>query len=367
VGEGEVRVNARFDKGNTAYVGSTYVLTTADTQSNGNIIVAPGNLMGTIEGNVKDRFGYDLAHASVFMYFGGGNSKRVFTDENGNYNFDDIPANVTLQLSASGRSYRSDQSAVNLAVGEHRTVNFILDDAGSPTLTAPQNITATAYTSEPDATRGLSTSALDWVKKNLGRAKAGGKLTVSKKTRVRSDINVEVELNWDVDQFPDLFGFGVYRSTSSNVSPTSWDFIFEPLGASYLDAGLQPNANYYYSLTTASANFPDNPNVTESDFSPVVSAQTLERIHTTSYNSGTSKFQYTTTSGATSYVVYLFDEFPGVNTTSVWNNAGSPSATGSVTYTGPALQAGHTYYWFVVGSANSGASRTISQIDTLLP
>lgn len=367
VGDGEVRVRARINKNGTYYAGSTSVLTTPDVQSNGNIIVAPETLMARVQGNVKDRAGYDLAHASVFAYFGGSNSKRVFTDDEGNFEFDDLPANVTMTISASGRTFRSDQSDVNLAVGELRQLNFVLDDAGSPSLTAPQNITATAYTSEPVATRGSSAAALDWVKQNVGKPHKGRSVTVSKKSRLRDDVNVEVELNWDVDQFPDLFGYGVYRSTSINQSPTSWDFVFDPLGATYLDAGLEPLTDYYYSLTTASANFPDNPNVTESDFSAVVSARTLERVYTSGYNFGTNKFLYTVNSGAESYVVYLFNVFPGVNATSVWNNSGSPSTTGSVTYTGPALQSGHTYYWFVVGTADGGASRTISQIETLKP
>ncbi len=367
VGDGEVRVNARINKSGSVYSGSTYVLTSADTQSNGNIIVSPESLMGSVTGNVQDRSGFDLAHASVFAYFGGGNSKRVFTDENGDYEFDDLPANFTLQIAASGRTYRSDQTTVNLSVGEQRAVDFVLDDAGNPTLTPPQNIFATAYTSEPVATRGASSAALDWVKKNLRRGGQGRSVTVSKKGRIRNDVNVEVELDWDVDQFPDLFGYGVYRSTSTSVSPSSWDFVYDPLGASYLDAGLEPLSHYYYSLTTASANFPDDPGVTESDFSAVVGAYTLERIYTSGYNFSTHRFQYTANSGASQYVVYLFDTFPGVNTSSIWSNSASPSATSTVTYTGPTLQSGHTYYWFVVGMADGGASRTISQIDTLLP
>ncbi|MBX3111277.1 MAG: carboxypeptidase regulatory-like domain-containing protein [Fimbriimonadaceae bacterium] len=367
VGDGEVRVYARVNKGGTWYAGSTSVLTTPDVQSNGNIIVAPEAVMARVQGNVQDRSGYNLAHASVFAYFGGSNSKRVFTDEDGNFEFDDLPANTSMKISASGRTFRSDQAIVNLSVGEVRQLNFILDDAGSPDLTPPQNITATAYTSEPVATRGASSTALDWVKNHVAKQRKGRTVTVSKRGRLRSDVNVEVELNWDVDQFPDLFGYGVYRSTSVTQSPTSWDFVFDPLGATYLDAGLEPLSDYYYSLTTASAWFPDDPYVTESDFSPVVGARTLERVYTSGFNFSTNKFQYTVNSGATSYVVYLFDTFPSVNTTAKWHNESSPSTTGSVTYTGPALQSGRTYYWFVEGRADGGASRTISQIEALQP
>lgn len=363
---GYVLLEASYTKNGTVYRGSTIAYNASNSQTTSvGLMVAPETQLSSIEGIVTDSSGAPLQDASVFLYnSNGGVSKRAITGDDGTYFMNDVPSGVTFTISATGQTYRSDQFSLVTSTGSTRVVDFVLRDGGMPVLAAPTNLSSITYVSHPDATRGLNVAdPLQWVKARS--AKPGSKsVTVKPKSRIRTDINVEAQLDWLSNNTTETQGFGIYRSLGTTTNPTGYDYLYDPLATTFFDAGLQPNSTYSYGVTITSSWFPDVPSRTESDLSNVVQARTLERLSIGSYSASTKRFSWGGSSGATSFVVYLFDEFPAVDAVQVWDNESAPSGGTSVTYNGPSLQSGRTYYWFVMGSANGGASRTISQVGS---
>ena len=81
---------------------------------------------------------------------------------------------------------------------------------------------------------------------------------------------------------------------------------------------------------------------------------------------GPLTFRWLSGSGSADYSVFLFDEFPGVLVSDIWNDYNTPSFGSSKVYDGPALQSGRTYWYYVVGTANAEDSITISQVDAFI-
>ncbi|MBS1724006.1 MAG: carboxypeptidase regulatory-like domain-containing protein [Armatimonadetes bacterium] len=360
-GNGAVEVTASLSRNGVQYRGraTAFDYVNERTQSV-NIIVGPVNELGSISGNVQDRFGNALQDASVFAYNGAGSSVRVFSDENGDYQFRDLVGGVTYTVLAGGQGFRSDSTQIILGTSDSRTANFVLDDPGLPNLQPPQNVFATSWVSPSDATRLPKGSPYDAIKKLIDPKYKGHKQ--GKASRAPSGMQVEVDLEWDEQRFPDLLGYGIYRAASSNGALTGVDFLPEPLAAFYVDMDVQPNTTYSHCLTTISAAFPDFPDQTESDLSTRVVSQTLDKLNLSNPTLNPLTFRWQSGSGADSFVVFVFDEFPGIGVDSIWNNSGNRATGTSATYTGPPLTAGQTYYYVVVGLANNDDSRTISQI-----
>ena len=58
--------------------------------------------------------------------------------------------------------------------------------------------------------------------------------------------------------------------------------------------------------------------------------------------------------GATSYALFLFDQYPDIGVQDIWDNANHHSVGTSFTYNGPALTGGKTYYFILVGFDSAG-------------
>lgn len=362
---GQVEIIATLQKGSTLYRGRTWVYNTEDEQQrSANIVMAPESELATVQGTVKDRDGYTLQGAAVFAYFGTSSSQKVFTDDNGHYILRDLVANVNYTLSASGQTYRSDQTNVTLSNGQTRTINFTLDNPGLPTLTPPQNVGITSWVSYPGDSRGREGSPLAWAKSRFDKDR---NTAFKARTRsIRTDMIVEAELYWDQQQFPDLYGFGVYRANGLNGSLQALDFYFDPLAPYYQDVGLNPDSAYSYALTTISTLYPQY-SQTESALSSRVGVYTLDLLQTKAYNRTSKLFSWYSGTGATDYIVYLFDQYPDVGVSTLWSNESSPTTGTSLTYTGPTLQAGKTYYYFVMGGYDNFSARTISKVQSFIP
>ncbi len=364
--EDEVEVIAELRDGNQTYRGRTWIINSPDYQQRSvNIVIGNTSNLATIRGSVRDRDGFLLKGASIFAYFGTGSSARAITDRNGNFTMRDVVANVNYSLSASGQGFRSDQTTVVLANGENRNINFTLDNPGLPFLSPPQNIGGTSWVSYPGDNRSTHNfSALDWVQNHKNK----GKNTEfkSRSRAIRDDMIVEAELFWDQDQFPDLFGYGVYRANGFSGTLQSVDFYFDPLAPYYQDLGLNPNSSYSYSLTTISTLYPDYSNQTESSLSPRVNLNTLNLLRVNNVTKNPLRFNWQSGSGATDFVVYIFDQYPDINVQSIYDNESSPATGTSWTYTGPNLNSGQTYYYIVLGGANGFTARTISQVESFI-
>lgn len=364
-GEGEVEITAEIDKGGRTYRGRTWVLNMKNgTTSSANIIVAPEDELATVRGTVRDRNGNALQGASVYAFFGAGSSQRAFSDEDGDYTLRDLVAGVDYELYAGGQGLRADRTAVNLDIGETRTLNFVVSDPGIPPLDPPQNVLATTWVSPVDATRRPGGDPYEAVKRLVDPGRASRK--AGKGTRLRSmtpdgDSYVEADVLWDFVRGDDVTGFGIYRGLEGG-SLEGIDFFADPLSSYYVDLDLRRSRTYNYAVTTISSLYPDFTG-TESDLSAVVRARTLASLRLSNPSFGPLTFRWQSGSGGQDFIVFLFDEFPSVGVTSIWNNDGNRATGTSARYDGPSLARG-TYYYVVVGLADNDDSRTISQIGT---
>ena len=362
--DGAVEVSAETTRNGVRYRGKTmsFNFKNEKTQSV-NIVVGQEDELGSIRGTVEDRNGDLLQDASVYAYNGAGSSARTFSDSNGNYEFRDLVGGVTYTVLAGGQGFRSDSSQVALGLNDIRTANFVLDNPGTPNLQPPQNAFATTWISPSDATRKPGgNDAYDAIKKLVDPKYKPHK--AHNQTRAFGSTLVEVDLEWDEQRFPDLQGYGIYRGAGANGTVAGIDFLPEPLAAFYVDLSVQPKSTYSYALTTISTEYPDFPNESESSLSTRIVAKTLDRLLLSNPTFSPLTFRWANGSGSQDYVVFLFDEFPGIGVTSIWNNAANPATGTSVVYNGNALQSGQTYYYVVVGLANNDDSRTISQIGS---
>lgn len=363
VPDGEVLVSAEILVDGTVWRGRTNIYNTPNSQNSSvNLVIAPASDMAIIRGTVYDREGFVLQGASVFAYSGVAGSQRVFTNEDGNYQFNDIIAGIDYDISASGQGYRSDQTFINLNPGDNRVFDFTLDEPGIPGIDPPQNISAVTWISHTDHTRSTDTPVLRWAKDYF---KSQGKVSNSSQTRaIRGDMIVETVLEWDLQQFPDLFGYGIYRGPGSTGSVSGIDLYFDPLAPYYVDAGLEPNSVYSYALSTITALYPNYANQTESQLSDRIVVETLDLLEINNVSSSLT-FSWDNGSGADEFVVYVFSIFPDVAVSPMWTSNTTSSL--SLQYNGPTLQTGREYYYLVLGIANGTSSRTISQIGTFVP
>lgn len=362
--EGYIRVNADLTKNGVAFHGSTAVFNSPGTQSTSTgIMVARQGDLGSIGGVVTDRNGDPVENAVVLAYSNqGGTSQRAVTDRKGEYRVYDLVSGVNYTFSAVGQTYRSDSVTRTIAPGESGTENFSLGNAGFPALVAPTNLSAVTYVSHRDPTAKVAQgSALAWVQNRFDK-KPVTHAGRSKSTRAVSDLNIETQLDWVYSVTSETQGYGIYRSPGNVTTPTGYDFFYDPLASTFFDNdnGLQPRSTYTYAVTSTSSYYPDNPSQTQSGLSNRAVAVTLDRLNVGTYNRGT--FTWTGGSGATSYIVYVFDEFPSVERSVFASNEAARVTGTSWVYSGPALVSGRTYYWFVLGLANGDSSRTISQV-----
>lgn len=363
-GNGAVEITAEAVRNGVRYRGRTTSFNYANEKTQSiNIVVGQEDELGTISGNVRDRNGNPLQDASVYAYNGAGASLRMFTDANGDYEFRDLVGGVTYSVLAGGQGYRSDSSQIVLGTSDSRTANFVLDDPGLPNLQPPQNVFVTTWVSPADATARPGVSTIDIARKLMDTKSKGSKRIVSR-TKAPATTIAECDLQWDEQRFPDLLGYGIYKANSSNGTLNGVDFLPEPLAAYYVDQDVQTRSTYSYGLTTISAVFPDFPDQSESSLSDRVVAKTLDKLTISNPTFAPLTFRWQSGSTATSYVVFLFDEFPGVDVTSIWDNNSNRSSGTSVVYNGASLSVGQTYYYIVVGLANSDDSRTVSQIGS---
>lgn len=362
-GTGPVEYTATITRNGARYRGrSTAWNYSNEKTQNVNIVIGLESELGTIRGQVVDRNGDPLQDASVYAYSGAGSSIRTFSDEDGNYQFDDLVGGASYTVLAGGQSYRSDSVNVTLGLNQTRTVDFLLDDPAEPNLQPPSNVGVVSWTSPSDATRGPDRDPYTAIKRLFDPKYRTHK--VAPQTRAVPSTLYEVDLFWDEQRFPDLLGYGIYRGRGANGTVEGIDLSADPLAGYYVDLTVQGNTTYSYAVSTISSNFPANPDQTESGLSTRVVAETLGRLNLSNPTLNPLTFRWQGGSGAQEYVVYLFDEFPGVDVTQIWDNEQNRASGTSVVYNGPALSKG-TYYYVVVGVANNDESRTVSQVGTL--
>lgn len=365
---GIVQVTAEATRGNTQYRGRNTSFNFDGEQTNNiNIVVAPVGQLGRVSGIVRDRQGFVLQNAWVFAYSGVGSAARVFTDINGRYTIHDLIGGRTYLVSAGGPGFRSDQASVVIQAGQTRTLNFSVEDGQVVTPPAPTNLDAVTWVSPTDATRSVGADPYKSIKKHFdNRYKPADLAAPAPEGRVlRDDLIVEANLFWDEVNNRDVIGHGIYRGVGGG-NLFDYDFAPDPLAAFYVDIGLNLRSTYRYAVTALSSLFPDFANFTESGLSNIVTVQTLDHLRLGNVTTQPLTFRWQGGSQAQEVLVFIYDEFPGVDVGPIYVSPRSPEAQRQFVYpdTAPPLQAGRTYWYVLLGVADFDAARTISQIDS---
>lgn len=356
VREGEQILRAEIVQDGVRYVGENLarVFSNEQTQSV-NIVIAPESQMAILEGRITDRNGRALQNARVFALGGGITSQSAITDREGRYILGGLVSGITYEVNAGGGGFSSDRDQIVMAPRERRTLNFVLGAPGGGALPAPTNLVAISWTSPAAQGRSRDANAYEQIKRLFDPRRSR---EPSRDTNLGNPI--EVNLFWDAISSDNLLGYGIYRGRAGN-DLRDLDFWREPLAGAYidLDPNLNQNQTYSYAITSLTTRYPDPG--TESDFSNLAQVTTLGDLRLLD-TSVPLRFAWQGGSGATEYIVYLFDRFPGIGVDSIWNNANAPTNSLFLNYNGPALQIGRRYYYLVLGTTNGGDSRTISPV-----
>ncbi len=376
VDEGIVRLNAQLTIGGVNYVGENHVETFANERTKSLIIViGRQNQAATMEGLVTDRFGAPLEKARVHANAGYLGSSFTLTDQSGRYSMGGLFPGSTYDVQASGRTYISDTSALNFSAGQRITHNFVLDDAGSPTLPAPNNLSAVVWTAPRVNTSSnmplRANGVKDSIRKLLDTKRGERHQGKGKRPKNSAGNNpIEVDLFWDTYRNDNLLGFGIYRGTSQTGNTTGIEFFADPLANFFADSDriLNENTNYYYEVTALNTNYPDFNN-SESDFSNRYGVRPIGDMTLRNINTGPLRFNWNSCRDAEKYTVFLFSNYPDLGVSALWPfDAGSTAAattTGtSLVYTGPGLVSGRKYYYVVLALANADDSRSISAVGS---
>lgn len=357
-------IRAEYSDNGVKYIGQNLARTYAGEQyPSVNIMLAPQKETATIYGVVEDRDGNPLELARIFAYGAGAlSSTSVLTDKKGEFTMNYLLSGVNYEVNAGGGGYRSDLEGVSLGAGEKRFIRFVLGNPGFPSLTPPSDVSAISWTSPITRDYALA-NAIESVKREFDP-----KRKAMPKTRLSPLGNpIEVQLEWTPASFDDLLGYSIYRG-KDGATPRGFDFYREPLAGTYIDGDtkLVAGADYTYQVTSCSTRYPDDAD-SESDLSDSVTVRPLPDITLRSTSQGPLTFRWNSVVGAEGYVVFLFDQYPGFDVSSIWNNSSDRATGNEKRYTGSTpLQVGKTYYFLVMGLTNDNSSRTLSEVGAFV-
>ena len=105
---------------------------------------------------------------------------------------------------------------------------------------------------------GVERPALTWLMQYVG----GGSEPIIPPTPPVAPIGLKaiavssssIDLDWRDNTESDLVGYKVYRSTMSNFTPGSSNFVKQVTTSSYIDTGLNADTTYYYKVTAVNTN-----------------------------------------------------------------------------------------------------------------
>ncbi|HLJ55933.1 MAG TPA: carboxypeptidase-like regulatory domain-containing protein [Chthonomonadaceae bacterium] len=397
------------------------VLSSSPDTSNVHIVMSPSATQNAITGTVTDTSGHTLRGARVFVSngpFTGTSGGQFFsnlsaigtaTDQNGAYTIPHLPPGTTYTVTASFAGFVNqtfNNVAVNAPPAGPTVQPFQLaTSSSSATPPAVTGMSATTFTVPSSPNRSVSaTNALAAVKAWIlarkgikpGHAASPSRVTVkpglTRSTPAGSVI--EVDLFWDYVDINNLFGYEVVQAT--NLNPPNFISIAllrDPQADRFadVDTGLTPDVTYYYSVARLDTiNFPSgNVNAGESDPGQTVAVEPLAPITQASPASGvtapssTPTFSWSAVNRASLYQIVVYDRYPDITGDStnpnvvnpIWPVANQNPATDptvvhapstAVTYSGPALVSGHTYYWTVFAQDATGSAISVSPISSFV-
>ena len=384
------------------------VLTNEVDTSNVHIVMSPVNEQNSLSGFVRDAQGRALSGARVFASIGltsASNGATFFknlssisttTDSTGFYRLSQLPSRGDYTVTASFVKYVNQTvNNVNIPLppASESTLSFTLNTPSGTAATVPavtgfdvQSITGPENpTRATGVSKGFAALRSYILAKSKFMSHRDAK-TITRKTRTRSTPNgslIEADLFWDYDPtLSNVYGYDIEQAT--NISQGSSNFLSiatlrDSLADRFsdLDFGLTPNQRFYYTVHRLDTiNFPAGGTgaTAVSDPSPIIGIVPLDPIAQvspasgTGVNSGNFAFSWTPVSRATKYQVLVFNEFPDLQSETdtqngvrvIWSGASNTvsAPTTSLSYQGPALIRGNTYYWAVLAQFDSTDTAT---------
>ena len=377
VPDGFTIIRARAVIGGKEYTGQNVAQVFENEQSkNVNIMIAPTDRQGGVEGFVRDAFGRGIERARVFA---GGALSSAFavTDRRGFYRITGLPAGYEYPVVASAPDYENDKRTVSIVAGETALLSFTLNDSRNRPVQAPINLSATAWTM-PRVLTATRSAPRERDAYNAIRAlfdnKPRPRRTVA--SRAVGDYWIEIDLSWDYEEQLSLLGYGIYRGrTIDELNRNAIAFLRDPLANFFadLDPALQPNVTYFYEMVALNTDYLNDLPGTVSGRSNRVSARPFTPIAITRPFPNEIVdgliLQWTPVPNADYYLVLIYDRFPDYRVAPYFpadlSNPGAAKVFAPATalvYTGPPLVSGRTYYAVVLAFTNDRSTRAISQI-----
>jgi len=370
-------IRARAVINGVEYTGQNVAQVFENEQSkNVNIMIAPANRQGAVEGFVRDALGRGIEGARVFA--GGAlSSALAVTDRRGFYRIAGLPAGYEYPVVASAPDYENDTRTVSIVAGETALVSFTLNDSRNRPVQTPINLSATAWTL-PRVLTATRSSPRERDAYNAIRAlfddKPRTRRTVA--SRATGDYWIEIDLSWEYQEQLNLLGYGIYRGrTIDELNRNAIAFLRDPLADFFadLDPALQPNVTYFYEMVALNTDYLNDLPGTVSGRSNRVSARPFTPIAITRPFPNEIVdgliLQWTPVPNADYYLVLIYDRFPDYRVAPYFptdlNNPGAAKVFAPATalvYTGPPLVSGRTYYAVVLAFTNDRNTRAISPI-----
>jgi hypothetical protein len=293
-------------------------------------------------------------------------SAMAITNAIGEYRINGLRGGLTYNVQANALDFSTDFSEVTLSANEVRTLNLTIGTSTNPTLSPPDELFALAWTSPRESSRDRSQiAALQSLKKFLAPEERRRGQSMTSRATVQGNP-IEVDLTWTAVEQNSMLGYGIYRAVGTGPLQ-GIDFLRDPMAEIFadLDENLLEGIDYTYAITALNTRYPETEN-SESDFSPNVTVTPLGDMILDSLDISPLRFRWLQAFRATRYAVFIWSEFPGINTTPIFNNFSSPVTGTSFTYNGPALTPGRTYYYVVLGFNGDDSARTISRIGEFI-
>jgi hypothetical protein len=375
VASGFTRIQVQTNINGRRYVGQQIAqIFESDQSKNINIMIAPENEQGIVEGYVSDFARRPVESARVFA--GGALSSAIaITDRTGYYRIQGLPGGFEYPVVASRPGYENSRQNVQVLSGRTTVSSFTLNLSSNRPVNPPSGLTAIAWTlpARLIATRDSRTAqAYEAIKRWLDPQRPQ-----KQTTRQLGNSVIEIDLSWDFESQTSLLGYGIYRGrTEQEIQTNAIAFLRDPLTDFFadLDTTLQPNVTYFYEMVSLNTDYLDDLPGSQSGRSERVSAQPLIEMSVTApfpnqIMSSPPVFQWRAVSRADFYQVIIYDRFPDYLVDPYYpadpDNPGASrvhAPSTSLVYTGPTLFRGRTYYFVIVAYDAGRNSRSISQI-----
>jgi hypothetical protein len=328
-------------------------------QSNLLITVSPATRHGAIAGHVTTASGVGLGNVTVFLnpQTAVAAAFRV-TDSAGRYEFLDVPEGSYTVVASARDLANSGRSPVQVTAGARTTVDLSMLASSGASVGAPASLRAESLT-YPEAAAAIQSrlqAVARWLRPVRARLPAA---RASRRFRIQdwpAGSIIEVDLTWAAPSATNLAGYVLERAEGAGDFGTI-DAFADPTATGYfdLDPIYTPDQTYRFRLSAANTSEAEGPP------SDIASAQPLGPLSGLTPASGAAvsgppTFSWQAVPRALRYQVLVLSRLPDAAEPTrmplVWPPAGSlgvgQTSSTQLTYGGPALQVGTTYYWLVL-------------------